>query len=90
MATRRSGSNLWIIFSVAVTVAFGLFGFVWSIVEGQIGDNKRDYDNKIAELRNDFIKYQTEARWNFATKDFVTGKIDGIKEEEATYRKYVK
>lgn len=76
MAQRRSNSGIWIILSVAVTISFGIFSFVWSIVEGQI-----------AELRNDFVKYQTDARWNFATKDFVIGKIDGIKDEEATYRK---
>lgn len=76
MAQRRSSSGIWIILSVAVTVVFGIFSFVWSIVEGQI-----------AELRNDFVKYQSDARWNFATKDYVNGKIDGIEKEETTYRK---
>ena len=76
MAQLRTSSSVWIILSVAVTVAFGIFSFVWSVVESQI-----------TELRNDMIKYQGEARWNFATKDFVIGKIDGMKEEEATFRK---
>ena len=76
MAQRRSSTGIWIILSVAVTIAFGIFSFVWSVVESQIND-----------LRNDFVKYQTDARWNFATKDFVIGKLDGIKDEEKTYRK---
>ena len=76
MPAPRRNSNVWIILSVAATVAFGLFSFVWSVIEGQI-----------SELRNDFVKYQGDARWNFATKDYVNGKIDGIKDEELTYRK---
>ena len=73
-----SGASVWIILSVAVTVMFGVFGFVWSIIQGQIN-----------EFKTDFIKYQTDARWQYATKDYVNGKIDGIKDEETTYRKYV-
>lgn len=73
-----SGASVWIILSVAVTVMFGVFGFVWSIIQGQIN-----------EFKTDFIKYQSDARWQYATKDYVNGKIDGIKDEEATYRKYV-
>lgn len=64
-----SSTSVWVILSVAVTVAFGLFGFVWSILEGQISDVKN------------------ELKWSYATKDFVIGKIDGIKDEEQTYRK---
>lgn len=75
MAARKSGSAIWIILSVAVTVSFGIFSFIWSVVEGQI-----------SELRNDFVKGQTDARWNFATKDYVNGKIEGMKDEEKTYR----
>ena len=74
-AARRDSRNTLIISSAAVTIAFGVFSFVWSVIEGQI-----------SELRNDFIKYQTEARWNFANKDYVNGKIEGIKEEQKTYR----
>jgi len=71
-----SGASVWIILSVAVTVMFGIFGFVWSIITGQIND-----------VKIEFTKYQNDARWNFATKDYVNGKIDGIKDEETTYRK---
>ena len=74
-----SGASVWIILSVAVTVMFGIFGFVWSIITGQINDVKADFN-----------KYQSDARWAYATKDYVNGKIDGIKDEETTYRKYVK
>lgn len=76
MPAPRRPSNIWVILSVAATVAFGIFSFVWSVIEGQI-----------SELRNDFVKYQADARWNFATKDYVNGKIDGIEKEELTYRK---
>ena len=79
MPAPRTSGNVWIILSVAVTVMFGVFGFVWSIVTAQI-----------SEVRSDLTKYKDDARWTFATKDYVNGKIDGIKEEEATYRKYVK
>lgn len=75
-STRRTGSSVWIIMSVAVTVLFGVFSFVWTIVEGQI-----------SEVRADLMKYQSDNRWSYATKDFVTGKVDGIKEEETTYRR---
>lgn len=76
MAPRRTSTSVWVILSVAVTVVFGIFSFVWSIVEGQIAD-----------VRSDIVKRDNDARWVFATKDFVTGKIDGIKEERDTYRR---
>ena len=76
MPAVRQTSNIWIILGVAATVFSTAFGFVWSVISGQN-----------AELRNDLVKYQTDARWQFATKDYVNGKIEGIKEEETTYRK---
>lgn len=75
MATKSSAS-VWVTMSAAATVLFGLFGFVWSILEGQIND-----------LRKEMDKAREDARWNYATKDYVNGKIDGIKEEERTYRR---
>ena len=78
MARRIGGGNtsIWVILSVAVTVMFGVFTFIWSIIQGQIND-----------VKTEFVKYQSDARWNFATKDYVNGKIEGIKDEETTYRK---
>ncbi len=75
MATGKTNASVWVILSVAATVLFGVFGFVWSILEGQI-----------SELRNDVNKATADARWQYATKDFVDGKINGIKDEEKTYR----
>ncbi len=77
MASRSSGTSLWVILSLAATVMFGIFGFVWSIIQGQVND-----------LKTEFVKYQADSRWAYASKDFVIGKLEGIKEEETTYRKY--
>jgi len=77
MPTPRTNTTVWVILSLAATVLFGVSSFVWSILEGQI-----------SELRADMNKATQDARWQYATKDYVNGKIDGIKEEEATYRKY--
>ena len=74
--TGGGGATIWVILSVAVTVIFGVFTFVWSIIQGQINDMKAE-----------FVKYQSDARWSYATKDYVNGKIEGIKDEETTYRK---
>lgn len=76
MTARRTNASVWVILSVAATVLFGVFGFVWSIIEGQV-----------SELRSSLDKAKEDARWSYATKDYVNGKIDGIKEEELTYRK---
>lgn len=77
MAVRASPS-VWVTMSAAATVLFGLFGFVWSILQGQVND-----------LRNELSRAKEDARWSYATKDFVEGKINGIKEEEGTYRKWL-
>lgn len=69
-------ATIWVILSVAVTVMFGVFGFIWSIIQAQITD-----------MKTEFVKYQSDSRWQYATKDFVTGKLEGIKDEEATYRR---
>jgi len=74
----RSGASVWITMSAAATVLFGLFGFVWSILQGQI-----------TELRADLRKATEDARWNYATKDYVNGKLEGLKDEERTYRRGV-
>lgn len=76
MPAARTSSSVWVILSVAATVLFAVFGFVWSIIEGQV-----------SELRGDLNKAIENARWSYATKDYVNGKIDGIKEEQLTYRK---
>jgi len=72
----KAGTSVWVTMSAAATVLFGLFGFVWSILEGQI-----------SELRKDLDKSREDARWNYATKDYLNGKLEGIKEEERTYRR---
>ncbi len=75
MAASKTNASVWVILSVAVTVLFSIFGFVWSILEGQV-----------SELRSDLNKSKEDARWQYATKDYLNGKIDGIKDEEKTYR----
>lgn len=72
----RTQTSVWVILSVALTAMFGVFGFVWSIVQSQI-----------SEIRQDISKYKEDVRWQYATKDFVNGKLDGIRDEETTYRK---
>src|SRR5450755_4865138 len=75
MATSRTtSSSVWIILSVAVTVVFGVFSFIWSVVEGQI-----------TELRTDMAKRDNDERWVYATKDFVIDKVEGIKDEQNNY-----
>ena len=76
MPAPRTGTSVWVILGVAVTVMFGVFSFVWSVVQAQVSD-----------LKAEFTKYQADARWQYATKDYVNGKLDGLKDEEMTYRK---
>jgi len=76
VTVRKTQTSVWVILSVALTAMFGVSSFVWSIVQSQI-----------TEIRADIGKFKDDARWQYATKDFVTGKIDGIQQEEATYRK---
>jgi hypothetical protein len=75
MPAPRTSASVWVILGVAATVLFSVFGFVWSIIEGQV-----------SELRGSLEKAKEDARWSYATKDYVNGKIDGIKDEEKTYR----
>ena len=77
MAT-KAGPGVWVTMSAAATVLFGLFGFVWSILQGQI-----------TELRADLNKAREDSRWNYATKDYLNGKLDGIREEERTFRRWL-
>lgn len=76
MPARQATTSIWVVLGVAVTVLFGVFSFVWSIIQGQVTD-----------LKTEFVKYQNDARWSYATKDYVNGKLEGLKEEELTYRK---
>lgn len=76
MPARRETTSIWVVLGVAVTVLFGVFSFVWSVIQAQVTD-----------LKAEFSKYQGDARWSYATKDYVNGKIEGIKEEQATYRR---
>ena len=75
MAARRGTTNIWVIFSVVATVMTFACGFVWSIIQGQVNDNKAD-----------LAKYKEDSRWQYATKDYVNGQITGIKDEEKTFR----
>ena len=72
----QTSASVWVILSVALTAMFGVSSFVWSIIQSQI-----------SEIRSDIGKYKEDARWQYATKDYVNGKLDGIQQEEATYRK---
>jgi hypothetical protein len=75
MPAARTNASVWVILGLAATVLFSVFGFVWSILEGQV-----------SELRTSLEKAKEDARWSYATKDYVNGKVDGIKDEEKTYR----
>ena len=79
MPAARPNTSTWVVVGIIATAGFSAFTFVWSVVEGQI-----------SEMRADFTKAQADARWQYATKDYVNGKIDEINHEEQTYRKYVK
>lgn len=76
MPAARTSTSFWVVLGVAATIFFGVSSFVWSILQGQI-----------SELRTSLDKAKEDARWSYATKDYVNGKVDGIKEEEQAYRK---
>src|SRR5665213_1947203 len=76
------GMNYWVIVIAVIGVIMSIGNGFWSLANPK-GD--------ITELKADFAAYKKEVsdtmRWSTASKDFVTGQIAAIKDENATYRR---
>lgn len=88
-ASKTAGTSYWVVILAAASVVVSIGSNILSNSKEEIKNVKIDISAQIHELKADFLKWQNDARWNYATKDFVNGRIDGIKEEEKTYRKGV-
>ena len=90
MAERRgSNSNIWIIVGLGLTALMAVSNGFWSLAnpKGDITELKNDTRVQLKEMREDLATLKKDMDWRWATKDLVTGKVETIDKENATYRR---